>query len=332
MISTEVIIVGGGPAGAACAGRLRQAGVDCLVLDQHAFPRLKPCAGWIQPEVAQTVGLSAEEYPGSFTTFDRLHLSLRGLNLTLRTRQHAIRRIEFDDWLLRRSGALVRTHTVRNIAQVPGGYCIDDEYNCRTLVGAGGTYCPVYRTLFKPSFPRAHGTLIAAMEEEFPYPYTDDQCRLWFLDNGLPGYSWYVPKANGYVNVGVGGKAEEMVASKRAATKQGALVLRDHWRYLIEKLAKLGLVRDHIYHPVAHSYYLRQRLPQIYSENAYLVGDAMGLSTLDMGEGIGPAIHSGIRAADAIIHQAEYQVDGIQKYSLVPGVLWESITAPFRGR
>jgi flavin-dependent dehydrogenase len=325
MVSTDVIIVGGGPAGAACAGRLCEAGIDCLVLDQHAFPRVKPCAGWIQPDVARTVGLSAEEYPGSFTTFDRLHLSLRGLNLTLRTRQHAIRRVEFDHWLLRRSGAAVRKHTVKSITRTPDGYRIDDEYHCRILVGAGGTYCPVYRTLFKPSAPRAHGALVAAMEEEFPYPYTDNQCRLWFFDNGLPGYSWYVPKANGYVNVGVGGKAAEM-----AAKKQGALVLKDHWRFLIEKLDRLGLVSSHDYQPVAHSYFLRQRLPEIRSGNAYLIGDAIGMASLDMGEGIGPAVHSGIRAADAIIQQADYRVDGIQKYSLVPGVLWESLTAPLR--
>jgi menaquinone-9 beta-reductase len=325
MITTDVIIVGGGPAGAACAGRLRQAGMDCLVLDQHAFPRLKVCAGWIQPEVARTVGLPAEDYPGSFTTFDRMHISLLGLNLTLRVKQHAIRRIEFDDWLLRRSGAMVQTHKVQNIVGIPGGYCIDDEFQCRVLVGAGGTYCPVYRTLFKPSAPRAHGALIAAMEEEFLYPYTDNRCHLSFFENGLQGYSWYLPKADGYVNVGVGGIAEKM-----ASTKQGALVLRDHWRLLIEKLDRLGLIKGHEYKPVAHSYYFRQRLPQIRSGNAYLVGDAMGLSTLDMGEGIGPAIHSGIRAADAIIHQTEYRVDGIQKYSLSPGGVWESITAPLK--
>jgi len=43
-------------------------------------------------------------------------------------------------------------------------------------------------------------------EEEFRYDHTNQDCQLWFLENHLPGYSWYVPKANGYVNVGVGGK------------------------------------------------------------------------------------------------------------------------------
>jgi flavin-dependent dehydrogenase len=37
----DVAIVGGGPAGSACAWRLREAGVDVLILDREAFPRDK---------------------------------------------------------------------------------------------------------------------------------------------------------------------------------------------------------------------------------------------------------------------------------------------------
>ena len=46
---------------------------------------------------------------------------------------------------------------------------------------------------------------------------------------------------------------------------------------------------------------LRQNLTEIRNGNAFLVGDALGLATLDMGEGIGPAIRSGQLAAEAII-------------------------------
>jgi len=49
----RVIIIGGGPAGAACAWKLVQAGVDCLILDKKTFPRPKICAGWVTPEVLQ---------------------------------------------------------------------------------------------------------------------------------------------------------------------------------------------------------------------------------------------------------------------------------------
>jgi len=42
------------------------------------------------------------------------------------------------------------------------------------------------------------------------------------------------------------------------------------------------------------------------------VGDALGLATLDMGEGIGPAVRSGQLAAEAIIHGTEYSVASIR--------------------
>ena len=39
------VIIGAGPAGAACGIRLMQAGVDCLLVDRQKFPREKLCAG-----------------------------------------------------------------------------------------------------------------------------------------------------------------------------------------------------------------------------------------------------------------------------------------------
>lgn len=320
MLNTEVLIIGGGPAGAACAGRLRQNNVDCIILDQRPFPRFKPCAGWITPQVVKELGLHSASYPYSFTTFDALHISILGLRLMLRTRQYAIRRYEFDHWLLDRSGAPFHVHSVKSITRDQAGYMVDGEFAARYLVGAGGTYCPVYRTFFKSDSPKAKETLIVAQEEEFPYPHASEDCQLWFLENRLPGYAWYIPKANGYVNVGVGGKAGEM--------NNNGDNLKNHWDRLVEKLDRLGLVRDHAYHPSAHSYYLRQRPVQIRKGNAFLVGDSAGLATLDMGEGISAAIRSGILAADAILHGAEYSVASIPRLSLFPHVLLESLLYP----
>ncbi|HVP22257.1 MAG TPA: NAD(P)/FAD-dependent oxidoreductase [Anaerolineaceae bacterium] len=308
MIQTDVIIVGGGPGGAACAWRLRQHNVACLILDQAEFPRFKPCAGWITPEVLRDLELGPAEYPHSFTTFTSFQVAIQGLKFKLRTRQHAIRRYEFDDWQVRRAGVAVHAHTVKSILETGDGYEVDGEYCGKYLVGAGGTHCPVYRTLFKTDRTRPKESLIVAQEEEFPYPYTDERCQLWFLENHLPGYAWYVPKANGYLNVGVGGKAEQLRANSDT--------LKNHWNLLVEKLDRLGLVRGHEYKPSGHSYYLRHKLPELRRGNAFLVGDAAGLATLDMGEGISPAIKSGLMAADAIIHGMEYSVASIPRYSL----------------
>lgn len=310
MIKTDVLIIGGGPAGAACAWYLRCHNVDCLVIDRELFPRLKLCAGWIPPDVLADLETCPEEYPHSLTSFASLHIALRGVGFPLPTRQYAIRRIEFDHWLLQRSGAPVATRHARTIARVEGGYLVDGEYVGTYLVGAGGTHCPVYRTFFQDAHPRAQDTRIVTQEEEFPYAYTDPRCHLWFMENKLPGYAWYIPKAGGYVNVGVGGKAETLKAN-------GDTIMR-HWDALVEKLARRDLVKNYAFTPKGHSYYLRQNVSAVRVDNAFILGDAVGLATRDMGEGIGPAIKSGLLAAEAIVHGTDYTVDTIRQYSLVP--------------
>ncbi|NIW39057.1 MAG: NAD(P)/FAD-dependent oxidoreductase, partial [candidate division Zixibacteria bacterium] len=87
------------------------------------------------------------------------------------------------------------------------------------------------------------------------------------------------------------------------------------------KLDQKGLIRGHDYQPVSHVYHLHRSLPEIQRDGAFLIGDAAGLATVDMGEGIGPAIQSGLRAAEAIISGEEYSVSSISRYSLVPRFL-----------
>ena len=316
MHHADVLIVGGRPAGAACAWRLRSHGVDCLILDRQPFPRAKLCAGWITPQVLRDLDLDPADYAGGFTEFSALHISIYGLRFKLRTRQYAIRRWEFDHWLVRRAGVPVHVHKVDTIARTGGSYVVDGTYAAKYLVGAGGTHCPVYRTLFREVSPRNSESLIVTLEQEFPYAYTDPQCRLWFLEQGLPGYAWYVPKVNGIVNVGIGGKAETLRANGDR--------LKRHWKLHVAKLDRLGLVRGHTFRPRGYAYYVRtagrQAQPEVRRDNALIAGDAVGLATLDMGEGIGPAIRSGLLAAEAILHDSDYDIRTIPKVSLLPSL------------
>jgi flavin-dependent dehydrogenase len=50
-----VIVVGGGPAGAATATALARAGVDVLVLDRARFPRAKACSEYLSPEASRVL-------------------------------------------------------------------------------------------------------------------------------------------------------------------------------------------------------------------------------------------------------------------------------------
>ena len=307
MKTTEVLIVGGGPAGASCAWQLKKRGVDFVLLDKAEFPRFKPCAGWVTPQVLSDCELSPDTYPGGINHFSSFQVSIKEFHFTLRTNQYAIRRYELDDWLLQRVSANYIHHNVRLIRREQGLYVVDEEYSAKYLVGAGGTHCPVSREFFKGSTAERNGSLIVAMEEEFPYEYSDPRCFLWFLQNELPGYSWYVPKANGFVNIGVGGS--EMRLKKNNDS------IKRHWSLLVEKLSSSGLVTDREYRPVGHSYFLRGRNTALRNGNAFLAGDAAGLATIDMGEGIGPAIQSGIRAAEAIQSGQEVNLTGISKFS-----------------
>lgn len=306
----DAIVVGGGPAGSTCAWKLRQAGLDVLVLDRAEFPRTKLCAGWITPQVVEDLELDTAAYPASFMSFRRLEFNWRALRFRKKTLQHSIRRFEFDDYLLRRTGAAFARHKVKRIERRGEGFAIDGEYSCDYLVGAGGTSCPVYRHFFHDRNPRAKELQIATYEHEFPYDWHDEECRLWFFDDGLPGYAWYVPKANGYLNVGLGGKAEKLKESSRR--------LQDHWERLTRKLEEKRLVSGASYKPSGYSYYLRGGVETVRLGNAFIVGDAVGLASVDMGEGIGPAVKSAMLAADAITRGADYSLRDLERYS-VPG-------------
>jgi len=51
--SADVIVVGGGPAGASTAWALARNGVDVLLLDRARFPRPKPCAEYLSPQASR---------------------------------------------------------------------------------------------------------------------------------------------------------------------------------------------------------------------------------------------------------------------------------------
>ncbi|PQP33714.1 dehydrogenase, partial [Desulfobacteraceae bacterium SEEP-SAG9] len=108
---------------------------------------------------------------------------------------------------------------------------------------------------------------------------------------------------NGYLNVGIGGKFWSL--------KKSGQTIRRHWDYITAQLAELSLVQDHTYRPRGYNYYLRQPFTTAQMDNAFIIGDAAGLATLDLGEGIGPAVESGILAANAILTGSRFSTRSV---------------------
>lgn len=311
MRNVDVLVVGGGPAGSSAAWRLRAAGADVVVLDRDAFPRLKLCAGWITPEVVRDLEMDVAAYPHRFLTFHRMRARFRRIGVSLPCVQHSIRRFEFDAWLLQRSGAEVVCHNVRQIRRDGEHFIVDESWRARHLVGAGGTSCPVYRSLFRDANPRVRELQTVALEHELEYDWQDGDCHLWFFDQGLPGYAWYVPKQNGWVNVGIGALAQRLKARGED--------IQQHWEHFVRVLGR-RLVRGAQLEPAGYSYYLRGPVEVVRIGNAYITGDAAGLATRDMCEGIGPAVRSGLRAAESILGGAAYRLDDVTGASLGGGI------------
>jgi menaquinone-9 beta-reductase len=315
VMESEVIIVGGGPAGAACAWELRHRGLQAVILEREPFSSTKPCAGRITPAVLRSLGAGPREYPFGMLTLRRLKIGLGSLKLAIPTRQYSICRSEFDSWLLERSGVPVLRHRAREVARQGDAYVVDGQYRCRAIVGAGGSCCPVYSSLFRGVRPRSENALIHSLEKEFPVQARDRISSQWFFDKSFPGFAWHVPKAGVYVSMGVGGKPFRMKAMN--------VGIRYYWKSFVRQLrrSQVSLGEDHF--PRGYAYYLRADTGPVQVDNAYLVGDAAGVATVDMGEGIGPAVKSGILAARAIARGRPYSLARLGRFSLrhilVPG-------------
>src|SRR5215510_3057614 len=189
MIEAPVLIVGGGPAGSSCAWSLGQRRIDSIVLDAESFPRTKLCAGWITPQVLEALHIDADAYPRGIVRLEKLHVEYFAREAPwirdVASAQYSIRRYEFDDWLLKRSGASVFQHAVRRIERDGDLFVVDGQFRAKYLVGAGGTSCPVFRTLFKAANPRSREYQVAAIEEEFEYAGALGDCQLWLGEHGL---------------------------------------------------------------------------------------------------------------------------------------------------
>ena len=308
----ETIIIGGGPAGSTCAREMLRNGREVAIIDKATFPRLKLCAGWVTEKALQDLELDPADYPHPMLKMD-IRSEVRGLPFTLSWfptpgPNFSIRRTEFDAWLLERSGAEVINHSVKSIRREGDLFIIDDQFSCRNLVGAGGTMCPVRRALFDEERPK--NKQIATLEVEFEYPQRRDDCRLYFFKRGLMGYAWFVPKGNGFVNIGIGGKSNYF---RRSETN-----IHDHFRDFIQDLVKEGRLDAETAEGIkakGHPYFLLTDIGSVKQDGCYLIGDSAGLASADLGEGIGPAVESGLMAAREIMGQGTWDKAKVTPYS-----------------
>ncbi|MDX1967170.1 MAG: NAD(P)/FAD-dependent oxidoreductase [Planctomycetaceae bacterium] len=302
----DVLIVGGGPAGSSCAWKLRQAGIEVVVLDKATFPRHKVCGGWITPPILQELQLDAEEYGRQrtlqpITRFITGFIAGRELETVYdRPVSYGIRRSEFDHFLLARSQARLRLgEGLHSLRREGGDWIVNDAVAAPFVVGAGGHFCPVARQ-FAAGSPAAAVTspdlpTVVAQEVEFEMSESHlEQCsaagerpELYFCPD-LKGYGWIFRKGN-FLNVGLGREGESNLSMKV-----------DEFVHWLTDRGKIPSPLPERFR--GHAYHLRTALrPAVPAERLLLIGDALGLAERQSGEGIRPAVESGLLAAASIL-------------------------------
>jgi menaquinone-9 beta-reductase len=311
----EVLVVGGGPGGSTCARRLAQAGVDVLVIDRKTFPRDKICAGWVTPQVFDVLGVDPAEYGRDHVCqpITGFHTGLIGGNEIGtdygRVVSYGIRRCEFDHFLLERAGVgCILGETVADLRRDGDAWMVNDRIRASVIVGAGGHFCPIARALGGREGDQI--VTVAAQEIEFAIrPEQESQIRLrgeipeLYFCQDLAGYGWCFRKGN-YLNIGLGLLNSPGVS---AHVQSFCRFLNDRGKVCCEMPSRFH----------GHAYRIYERIaPKLLDDGVLFIGDAAGLAYPQSGEGIRPAVESGLMAADVLIEaRGNYRRQNLDPYA-----------------
>jgi menaquinone-9 beta-reductase len=327
----DVLVVGGGPAGAAAGYWLARDGHRVLVVERKRFPREKTCGDGLTPRAVhqlEDMGLGAE-----LTRYHR-HRGLRacahGLTLELDWPSHptfppygyVVRRRDLDQMVAGRAeaaGATVRQGTEALAPRYDRGLLVGatvrdraadrtDEIDARFVVVADGANSRFGRALGATrnrSLPQG-----MAIRGYYESPIHDDPWIESALDvrdrNGqaLPGYGWIFPVGDGTVNVGIG-----LLSTYKAWKDVNTSHLMEEWAATAP--ARWGLRPEGSCGPPTGG-----RLPMAGSvgpkvgPSHVVVGDAAGSINPFNGEGIDYAYETA-RAAAGFLHQALVEGNGL---------------------
>ena len=314
----EVVIVGGGPAGASTAFQLARRGVRVRVLDRATFPRSKPCAECLSPQASRIL-----EDMGLLRDLEPAGAQLRGMTVRapdgtwmrgdyaathgyhgFRDRGLAISREMLDHALLMRAretgvaveqgtrvGALARDASGQVTGVVGAGASGDRVLGARVVVGADGLRSVVARRL--------------GLARTRRWPRRLSLIGHYRGVQNVGDYGEMHVERDGFVGIAdIGGGITTVAAvfpdsAARAISRDRHRFLDDWVRGKPQLSARFaGAVR---HGDVSATGPFASHAPRAWHPGALLVGDAADFFDPFTGEGIYAALRGGELAAAAIV-------------------------------
>lgn len=286
----DLIVIGGGPAGAAAGITAARAGKRALLLERGRFPRHKVCGEFISSEATgllrELLGPRGTELLGNAPMVGEARLFIDGRTLSAPVSPPALSlpRFALDQALWNEAeaaGCTCRQETQVDEVTRPGDFLVragDQQWESDAVISASGRWSNLARTSQAPAAPRWLGVK-AHFREARPNPSVD----LYFFDGGYCGVQ---PVGEDAVNACAMVRADVASTLDQVLARHPELWRRSRdWEAITEPVSTAPLV-------------FREPAPTT-DTGVLNAGDAAGFIDPFAGDGIAIALRSGAKAATA---------------------------------